>query len=90
MTLPLITSFIFLATVLAVITSFKAFSLIFLTTQGGPGTATTVLAYYIYEEAFRSNAPDYASALAVTLFVCVLVLTIFQFAIRKRWVFYER
>jgi multiple sugar transport system permease protein len=88
-TLPLITSFIFLATVLAVITSFKAFSLIFLTTLGGPGTATTVLAFYIYEEAFRSNAPDYASALAVILFVCVLGLTIIQFAIRKRWVFYE-
>ena len=88
-TLPLITSFVFLATVLAVITSFKAFSLIFLTTLGGPGTATTVLAFYIYEEAFRSNAPDYASALASVLFVCVLVLTIIQFAIRKRWVFYE-
>jgi multiple sugar transport system permease protein len=88
-TLPLITAFIFLATVLAVITSFKAFSLIYLTTLGGPGTATTVLAYYIYEEAFRSNAPDYASALAVVLFVCVLILTIIQFAIRKRWVFYE-
>lgn len=88
-TLPLITSFIFLATVLAVITSFKAFSLIFLTTLGGPGTATTVLAFYIYEEAFRSNAPDYASALAVVLFIVVLVLTIVQFGIRKRWVHYE-
>jgi multiple sugar transport system permease protein len=88
-TLPLITSFIFLATVLAVITSFKAFSLIFLTTLGGPGTATTVLAFYIYEEAFRSNSPDYASALAVVLFIVVLVLTIVQFGIRKRWVHYE-
>jgi multiple sugar transport system permease protein len=88
-TLPLITAFIFLATVLAVITSFKAFSLIFLTTLGGPGSATTVLAFYIYEEAFRANAPDYASALAVVLFICVLILTIVQFAVRKRWVFYE-
>lgn len=88
-TLPLITAFIFLATILAVITSFKAFSLIFLTTLGGPGSATTVLAFYIYEEAFRANAPDYASALSVVLFICVLALTIIQFAVRKRWVFYE-
>jgi ABC-type sugar transport system permease subunit len=31
----------------------------------------------------------YASALAVVLFMCILVLTIVQFVIRKRWVVYE-
>ncbi len=88
-TLPLITQYIFLATVLAVITSLKSFSLIFLTTLGGPGSATTVLAYYIYVRGFQTYDIGYASALAVVLFICVLVLTAGQFAIRKRWVVYE-
>ncbi len=87
--IPLITPFIFLATVLAVITSLKSFSLIFLTTGGGPGDATTVLAYYIYEVAFSAYQMGYASALAVILFVAIMVLTVAQFSVRKRWVVYE-
>jgi multiple sugar transport system permease protein len=88
-TLPLITPFIFLAVILAVITSLKSFSLIFLTTGGGPGDATTVLAYYIFQVAFETFEMGYASALAVVLFMCVLILTIVQFVVRKRWVAYE-
>jgi multiple sugar transport system permease protein len=88
-TIPLITPFIFLATVLAVITALKSFSLIFLTTGGGPGEATTVLAYYIYEVAFATFEMGYASALAVLLFLCILLLTVVQFRVRKRWVVYE-
>ncbi len=88
-TVPMITPFIFLVTILAVITSMKSFALIFLMTRGGPGEATTVLAYYIYEVAFHFFEMGYASALAIILFVAVLLFTIIQFAIRKRWVFYE-
>jgi multiple sugar transport system permease protein len=88
-TIPLITPFIFLATVLAVITALKSFSLIFLTTGGGPGEATTVLAYYIYEVAFATFEMGYASALAVLLFGCILAVTVVQFLGRKRWVVYE-
>jgi multiple sugar transport system permease protein len=88
-TLPLITPFVFLTTILAVITSLKSFSLIFLMTGGGPGDATTVLAYYIYEIGFQTFEMGYASALAVVLFLAVMVLTVSQFVIRKRWVVYE-
>jgi multiple sugar transport system permease protein len=88
-TLPLITPFVFLATILAIITSLKSFSLIFLMTGGGPGDATLVLAYYIYEIGFQTFEMGYASALAVVLFLAVIGLTIVQFAIRKRWVVYE-
>ena len=88
-TLPLITPFVFLVTVLAVISALKSFSLIFLTTRGGPGDATLVLAYYIYEVAFHALEMGYASALAVVLFLVVLAFTTTQFVVRKRWVFYE-
>ena len=49
-------------------------------TQGGPGTATMTLVYYIYNVAFV-NTPKYgyASAIAMVLFVLVLIVTIIQF-----------
>lgn len=88
-TLPLIAPFIFLVTVLSVITSLKSFALIYLLTGGGPGRATTVLAYYIYDQGFRRFEFGYASALAVILFAIVLLLTATQFALRRRWVYSE-
>lgn len=87
--LPLITPVIFLVTTLTVVVALKSFSLIFLMTNGGPGRATTVLAYYIYSVGFRDFEQGYASALAVILFLAVMALTIVQFVIRKKWVFYE-
>lgn len=88
-TLPLIAPFVFLVTVLSVITSLKSFALIYLLTGGGPGKATMVLAYYIYEQGFRRFEFGYASALAVVLFGVVVLLTAGQFALRKRWVYSE-
>ena len=48
--------------------------------QGGPGTATMTLVYYIYNVAFV-NTPKYgyASAISMVLFVLVLIVTIIQF-----------
>jgi multiple sugar transport system permease protein len=88
-TLPLITPFIYLVSILAVIAALKSFSLIFLMTRGGPGSATTVLAYYIYKQAFEFYRMGYASALAAVLFALVLGLTVAQFLTRKRWVYSE-
>jgi multiple sugar transport system permease protein len=88
-TLPLITPFIYLTSILAVIAALKSFSLIFLMTRGGPGNATTVLAYYIYKQAFEFSAMGYASALAAVLFALVLGLTVAQFVTRRKWVYSE-
>jgi multiple sugar transport system permease protein len=88
-TLPLITPFIFLVTALSLINSFKTFALIYLLTRGGPGNSTTVFAYWIYELGFQRFEMGYASAVSVVLFAVVLALTVGQFAMRRRWVFYE-
>ena len=48
-TLPLIAPFTLMVTILLTIASFKTFALIQLMTRGGPGQATTVLSYYIYQ-----------------------------------------
>jgi multiple sugar transport system permease protein len=86
-TLPLIAPFTFMVTILLTITSFKSFALIFLMTNGGPGNATTVMSFYIYQQGLQLFEMGYASALAVVLFIAVLVLTVFQFATRRRWVY---
>jgi multiple sugar transport system permease protein len=72
--------------ILLSISSFRSFALIDLLTDGGPGGATTVMSYYIYEQGLQLFEMGYASALAVVLFVAVLGLTLAQFAVRRRWV----
>ncbi len=88
-TVPLVTPFIFLMIILSIITSIKSFALIFLLTRGGPGYDTTTIPFYTYQKAFQEFDMGYASALAVVLFLIVMVLTGAQFSIRRRWVVYE-
>jgi multiple sugar transport system permease protein len=88
-TVPLVTPFIFLMIILSIITSIKSFSLVFLLTRGGPGYDTTTIPFYTYQKAFQEFDMGYASALAVVLFIVVMILTGAQFAVRQRWVVYE-
>lgn len=62
------------------IASFKVYDQMYMITQGGPGNATITLVYYIYNVAFV-NTPKYgyASAVAMVLFILVLIVTIIQF-----------
>jgi multiple sugar transport system permease protein len=86
-TLPLIAPFTLMVTILLTIASFKTFALIQLMTRGGPGHATTVLSYYIYQQGLQLFEMGYASAIAVVLFVAVLTLTVLQLLLRRWWVY---
>jgi multiple sugar transport system permease protein len=88
-TIPLITPTVFLVIVLTTISTLKAFAQVFLLTQGGPALSSSILGYYIYEQAFNAFQVGYASALAVVLFAIVLLLTLLQWATRRRWVHHE-
>lgn len=88
-TLPMITPTVFLTVVMTVIGSLKVFGQIFVMTQGGPSNSTKVLVYYIWEKAFKLFQLGYASSLAFVLFIIVLILTLVQWQLRKRWVFNE-
>ena len=44
---------------------------------------------YFYRNAFEYSAKGYASAIAVLLFVIIMVLTIFQMRMQKKWVHYD-
>jgi ABC-type sugar transport system permease subunit len=54
------------------------FSFVFVITAGGPGFATTTVDYYTYLTTFENGQFGYGAALAVMLFLIVLVLTIAQ------------
>ncbi|WP_261805963.1 carbohydrate ABC transporter permease [Lapidilactobacillus luobeiensis] len=83
-TLPSLRPTTFFVTIMLVINCFKIFDLVQVMTDGGPGRATNVLVYEIYNEAFVKFNFGYASAIAFVLFVIVLGVTIIQFGWNKR------
>jgi multiple sugar transport system permease protein len=88
-TIPIITPAIFFVIVMSVIGSFQVFGIIYVLTQGGPAKATTVLVYYMYQNCFQWFAMGYAAAIAYVLFGLVLIMTLIQWALRRRWVYGE-
>ena len=77
-TWPLLAPTTFFLLVINVIHSFKVFAPVNIMTDGGPGTSTTVLIYYIYISAFRFFELGYASAIAWVLFAIVFAVTYLQ------------
>ena len=46
------------------------------------------IVYYIYDEAFRNQRMGYATAMAWVLLLILLVFTLLQFRLQRRWVHY--
>lgn len=87
-TIPLMASNIFFVAILATINSFKVFDQINVLTEGGPGYSSNVLVYCIYHYAFKEFNIGYASAIAVLLFVIVLLISIVQTKLKERFTYY--
>lgn len=85
-TIPLMSPTLFFVMITSVIGSFQIFAQVNIMTQGGPGTSTSVLVYYIYNVAFNYNRMGYANSIAWVLFVIILVLTLWQWRQQKKWV----
>ncbi|AHY47108.1 ABC-type sugar transport systems permease component [Rubrobacter radiotolerans] len=88
-TLPLLSPTLFFVVVVSIINSFQVFDQAFVLTQGGPGLASHTLVYHLYELAFVDFTFGASSAAAVILFAIILVMTLIQFRIQKRWVHYD-
>jgi sn-glycerol 3-phosphate transport system permease protein len=70
--------------------SFETFGLIDITTQGGPGRATNVLVYNLYNDGFKSTSGiGLASAQSIILLGIVAALTVFQYRFVSRRTFYQ-
>ncbi len=84
-TLPLLKPTIFFVMVTSLINSFiQSFNIIFVMTGGGPGNATKVLMFYIWENAFNFFKMGYASAISYLLFVLLIGVTMLQLRVTGR------
>ena len=83
-TIPLLSPTTFMLTILSVMNIFKDWSLIQIMTEGGPGTSTYTIGYYIYYAAFSKLRMGYAASMAWVLLVIIMVFTIFRFRIEKK------
>ncbi|MCU6708816.1 sugar ABC transporter permease [Paenibacillus sp. J5C_2022] len=87
-TIPMTSSVSFFILIISVINSFMMWSNIQIMTGGGPGTASTVIGFYIYKTAFVHTQMGYASAMAWMLFLIILIITLVQWYGQKKWVNY--
>lgn len=74
-TLPGVRQELVVVIVLSMTAALRNFDLIYVTTQGGPGTATQVLPWMVYQHAFQIGDVGLAAAMGVLLTVVILVLT---------------
>lgn len=88
-TVPLMTPTIFFTLVTGLIGAFQVFTQAYIMTNGGPVNSTLFYALYLFRNAFNYLKMGYASSMAWILFLIILSLTILQFTLAKRWVFYE-
>ncbi|MBE5808572.1 MAG: sugar ABC transporter permease [Clostridiales bacterium] len=87
-TIPLLSSTLFMVIILLIISSFQVFDLIAIMTEGGPGASTNVLVYRIYQEGFNYLRFGFASAEAYFLFLIICAITVVQFIGQRKWVTY--
>ena len=84
-TLPMLSPTTFFVVISLSIASFKVFTQIQVMTDGGPFGSTSVLVYYIYTAAFKFYKFGYASAMALVLFIIILIFTLIQWRGQKKW-----
>ncbi len=88
-TLPLLSPTTLFVTIIQFIASFRVFISVSVMTKGGPAKSTEVITYYLYENAFNFLKMGYASTIAVIMFLIMFLLTLLQFRVSQRRVFYQ-
>jgi multiple sugar transport system permease protein len=88
-TVPMMTPVIFFNLVMGMIGSFQVFTQAYVMTGGGPQNSTLFYMLYLFRQAFNLLRMGYAAAMAWILFIIILVLTLVQFRLADRWVYYE-
>ncbi len=87
--LPMLSPTILFSAVVGVIGGLQVFDQPYVMTRGGPGDASRTVVMTLYEAAFKNQEIGYASAIAVILFIVIMIVTAVQFGLSKRWVFYQ-
>jgi multiple sugar transport system permease protein len=83
-TFPLVLPFLMIAVILRTIDALKSFDIIYVLTQGGPGTASETINLYLYLQAFSFFNIGHASAVVIVFFVIILALALILLFARER------
>jgi len=82
-TWPLLRPTTFFLVVYSIIGSFQVFDVVYVLTRGGPGTSTTFLVQYAYDQGFNQRRQGYAAAIGVIIYVIVLGFTVLQWRLSR-------
>ena len=90
-TLPLVTPTLFFVLITNLIGTFQTFDTIYMMIKesGIAMEATQSMVMYFFRNAFSYSKKGYASALAVFLFLIIMLVTLIQMKLQKKWVNYE-
>ena len=89
MTIPLLRPTTFFLAVTQVVASFQVFDMVYALTGGGPQNRTEVIASLVYNEGFGASRLGRASAVAVILFVILVLITLAQQRYFSRRITYD-
>ena len=87
-TVPLLSNTTLFVVIISIINSFQGFDLVYMMTYGGPARSTSVLVFYLYQNAFKYFRMGYASAIAYVLFFLILFFALIQFWLQKKRVMF--
>lgn len=88
-TLPLCTPTIYFNLIVTIIAAFQVFQQPLILTNGGPLNSTYTAAIHMYNNGFLYGKMGYASMMAWSLFVVIMVITLVVISTSKYWVFYD-
>jgi multiple sugar transport system permease protein len=74
-TFPYIRGLLMLALLFRTIEAFKLFDIVFLLTEGGPGTSTETISIYLFRQAIQFNKTSDSTTISYILLFTVIVLT---------------
>lgn len=80
------TLYILITTIITALQDYPRFEIM---TDGGPNYSTTTIVFYLFQNAFRYMNMGYASAIAWILGVIILIVTLLNFYLSKKWVHYD-
>ena len=84
-TFPYIKSLLLLAVLFRTIETFKLFDIVYIITEGGPGSSTETIAVYLYRTAFQFFKTSQSSALAyIVLFIVIVLTNLYLYAVNRR------
>jgi len=84
-TFPYIKSLLLLAVLFRTIETFKLFDIVYIITNGGPGSSTETIAVFVYRMAFQNFRTSQSAALGyIILFIVIVLTNLYLYSVNRR------